>query len=451
MPAPTAAPHHPGIADLLRQPPPPGASVEVDAYFSAAEAPTLPGGGPPPPDQIRCPFDPLLTDQPYPVYLFILNETRGNPLPDDAPWLIATTPEATQPGNLSVPALPYHARLRGHFGEAAFAHCDHAARIFVVESTVQVYEQHPPTPPAFGPQLPADYPTWPRYRDAAMGYSLPYPPDWSVESLNEPDVLSAVALRAPQWPDSPMLVRVHDGETQYDQYNPASTPPLLQRQGWGVFAQDGIFHPTNPENQHLTGFLVERQSERGTAEEAVIISAHGRTYELALRFRTGFDVAQPLLDAYSAMVVAFRLDQPPGPTPTPPIKQRLGAGPFLSQEAALARVRTANEREIELIEAQLLSEAAARAQVSACATFFGHPDGVWMLMVRGTFEDAERTMRLLLDAESGEQLCGEELSSPPAATEGMPLGTTATPIPTRTPAPAGSPAPTTGPLPTAVP
>ena len=95
------------------------------------------------------------------------------------------------------------------------------------------------------------------------------------------------------------------------------------------------------------------------------------------------------------------------------------AGPFLSQEAALARVRAANGKEIELIEAQLLSEAAARAQVSACATFFGHPDGVWVLMVRGKFEDAERTMQLLLDAESGEQLCGEELSSPPP-TDHMP-------------------------------
>jgi hypothetical protein len=33
---PTAAPHNPSVADILRHPPVPGATVEVDAYFNGA-------------------------------------------------------------------------------------------------------------------------------------------------------------------------------------------------------------------------------------------------------------------------------------------------------------------------------------------------------------------------------------------------------------------------------
>ena len=67
-------------------------------------------------------------------------------------------------------------------------------------------------------------------------------------------------------------------------------------------------------------------------------------------------------------------------------------------------------------------------------------------MVYGEFEGQKRQMRLLLDAKTGEQLCGEEVQpdgTPMAgakpANEANPPGTTPTPAPTATPAPTPMP------------
>ncbi len=58
--------------------------------------------------------------------------------------------------------------------------------------------------------------------------------------------------------------------------------------------------------------------------------------------------------------------------------------------------------------AVLLPEAEARRRAHACSTFIGHPDGVWLLTVRGAYEGVTRTLNLFLDGTSGEQLCGKE-------------------------------------------
>jgi hypothetical protein len=447
LPTPSTVPHNPGVADLLRNPPAPGEAGEVDAYFSGAGAPVFPSGPPPPPDQVFCPtfvsWSSALTDRPFTAALLLLNGIQSNTLPDDAPWLVATTQEATRPGVRVVPQLPYHARLRGHLDDPAFAHCPHADRIFVVEDVVTVYAGRPPDPSAYQMELPGDYAAWPRYHDAEPGYSLPYPYDWQVERLSEPDVVSAIALRAPQWPDYPMVVSVHAGETRYDQYDPASAPPFLQGEGSGVFEQGWTFGKGSMDSQHLAGYRVDREADLGERAVSVLFSANGHTYELALRYPLGFDAPQPLLTAYSTIVEGFRLDVVPGPSPTSPVKQTLGAGPFLSQDEAVARAREREEQEIELLNAQLVSEAEARRRADACGTFFGHPEGVWVLTVRGTFEGATRTMCLFLEATTGEQLCGEEIH--PEATPHPTLlpGATATPAPTVPPeTPTPSPPPT---------
>ena len=95
------------------------------------------------------------------------------------------------------------------------------------------------------------------------------------------------------------------------------------------------------------------------------------------------------------------------PAPEPSTSSRgKGPGPFISQEEALAAVQ---EWQIaELLGAQLVSEVEARRQAGACNTFEGHPDGVWLLQVRGTFEGSERTMLFFVDAVTGVQVCGEE-------------------------------------------
>ncbi len=395
----------PGVADILAHPPAPGQAVELDAYFSGASMPPF-SVPPPPADQVVCPFQwqAALTDGPFPPALMVLNSTCSNALPQDAPWLVAVTPEMRQPGVRRDPDLPYHARLRGHLRDAAFGHCDDAARVFMVEQVVKVYEQEPPAAPPNA--LPADFAAWPRYHDAGLGCSLPHPAGWQVEKQGP----SGLVLRGPQWPAYPVALQVYEGETLYDQYDPASTPRLLQGSGWGVYEQGLSFGEALPGSQRLAGYQVEREAPAGQRGVAVLLSGNGRTYELSLRYPTGFDAPQPLLTTYSAMVEGFRLDTPPGPSPTPPVRQSLGAGPFLSQEEALAAARRAQGEGIELLGAELVPEAEARRRAAACGTYSGHSEGVWVLTVRGTFEGTGRTMRLFLDATSGQQLCGEEMA-----------------------------------------
>jgi hypothetical protein len=406
----------PGAADLLQNPPAPGETVELDAYFSNAGSTFLPSGPPPAPDQVSCPTNlgwaAALTDRPFLASLRLLNGSRGNALPEGTTWLVATTPQATQPGQKTLPQLPSLGRLRRHLGDPAFAGCVNADRIFVVEEVMAVYQEPPPMDTEQEWALPTDYATWPRYEDAGLGYSLPYPPGWEATRIDEPDAISALALRGLQWPGYGLVIRVHAGETNYDPYDPASAPPLLQGTGFGVYEQGRAFGQPVEGSQGLSGYAVERSSGAGRGEETVLFSGGGYTYELDMTYPTGFEASQPLLTAYTAMVEGFRLASDPGPTPTPPVKPELGPGPFLSEEDALARVRERDGQDVELLDAALLSEAAAREQAEACSTFSGHPDGVWLLTVRGTYEGLTRTLDLFPDATSGEQLCGEEVAPP---------------------------------------
>jgi hypothetical protein len=402
-----------GVAKLLADPPAAGETVEVDAYFSGAVPTYLPGPPRVKGDEVYCPtystWMVALTDRPFTPLLRVLNGTSSNLLPAGEGWLAATTPEGTQLGSMTVPDLPYRGRFRGHLGDPAFAGCPDAGRILVVEEVVEVYEQEPP-PEREGAsplQQPADYVKWARYDDAAYGYSLTYPPGWTLfPMLDEGSV--AAALRSPQWPGSPVEMRVYEGETWYDQYEPASIPPLLQGDAFGLFEQGWVSGWTTG-TQGLSGYTVERACQQeGTAcrTAKALFNGNGYSYELSLTYPLGLEASQELLTAYTAIVEGLRLDPPPGPAPAPPIKQELGSGPFLSQEESLAAIR--DGQVVELIGAQLVSEAEARRQSDACNTFQGHPDGVWLLEVRGTFEGSERTMLFFVDAVTGVQVCGEE-------------------------------------------
>jgi hypothetical protein len=99
----------------------------------------------------------------------------------------------------------------------------------------------------------------------------------------------------------------------------------------------------------------------------------------------------------------------------------------LSQDEALAQVLEGEG--VELLNAELTSEAEARRRADACGTFMGHPTGVWLLLVRGTFEGMMRTMHFFIDASSGEQLCGEEIMPTLPPTETSPAGPSPTPGP----------------------
>jgi hypothetical protein len=411
------------IARLLQNPPAPGTSVEIDAYvwhgWSDRE-----GSSSIDHDAHGCPIlsgaTTLLTDQPTPWLISILNEWFANATPDYPPdsatWLVMNGDDR----------IPYHARLRGHLGDPSTAPCSFAKHIFTLEGIVTTYEQHPPDLREI--KVPDTYPNWLRYHDPDLGYSFRYPADWKVETLPAAGLVAALAVRSPQHPDDPILVRVHAGETYYDQYNSANPPPLLKSEGFfGLFEQANIHVKSTVDHQHLTGYYTRYTLPDGHSQQTtVFLNAGGRTYELILRYPMGLEASRDLTDTYTLFVLGFQFDVPPGPTPMPPIKQALGQGPFLNRDQIFALVRKQYGAEATLLDGQLVSEAAARKNADSCSNFQGHPEGVWAITIHGIADGEPGTIRLQLDATTGAELCREIAPDPK----------TPTPLPTATPTPA---------------
>ncbi len=288
-----------GVAGVLEERPADGEQVEVEAYFSGAGLVPHHRGPRPYVASTDCPscWEAALTDRPFQGLLHILGGVHSNVLPANEAWLIAAPADAVWPGRQAVADLPYHARLRGYLGDPAFSHCSDSQRIFVVTEVLEVYEEEPPAAPLYA--LPEDYDRWPRHTERRAGYSLAYPPGWEVEVLDG----ATLALRAPQWPDWPILVRVHAGEIEE---GGPSSPALLEGDSCGVYRQGTAFGAA--QSPALSGYLVDRYTEPHEREVAVLFSGQGQTYELALRYPLGFDALQPLLTAYSAVVEGCRLD-----------------------------------------------------------------------------------------------------------------------------------------------
>jgi hypothetical protein len=363
--------------------------------------------------------------------------TASNLPPDDSPWLAAVTADVAQPGSNRFTVLPYHARLRGRFGEPTLAHCPRPERVFLVEAIVATYPTKPPPLPTPFWTVGPGHAAWPRHHEPRFGLSLAVPPGWGVEPLAEPETLGGLVVRMPGLESYPVRLRVHQGESWYDWYAPWSRPPFFDgAQSYGPYPQ-GRFAAWGP-TQGLAGWHASRAfgSERG---ESVLFNGGGRTHELVLRYPTGYDVSQELLTGYTGIVEGFALDQHPGPTPTPPIKQALGPGPFLSEARARARVRELAGADVELLSARLIPEAEARGLSGLCNTFSGHPDGVWLLTVRGSFHGRVEERRWYLEATTGESLCGEPADAPRPLPTWTPGGAPPTPGPTATPAPTQGP------------
>jgi hypothetical protein len=147
------------------------------------------------------------------------------------------------------------------------------------------------------------------------------------------------------------------------------------------------------------------------------------------------------LTDYTVIVETFRLDVTPRPSPTPPVKQTLGKGPFITQAEAVARAREHTQQDFTRVEARLVPEVQVRTPDRACtATIEGHFDGIWMLTVKYLREGTGFTADWFLDATTGAWLCGEEISAdvtpfPVTLPPGAPtLAPTRTPLPTATPA-----------------
>jgi len=415
---PATPPSGASIGDVLSIRPAHGTVVEIDAYYSSANAPVMPGMGPggirgplpgsPVPLTAACPYPWYLTDRPYPTLLRVFNGFRTNRPAEDAPWLIPTVPDAIRPGVAPWISLPFRARMRRHLDNSAFAHCPNADRIFVVDEVIADYGGGP-DPSWYRATPPLALAEWSELRDAALGYRLAYPSGATVEPLVEPDVLAAFKITMPDWPRASAFVRVHDGETYQDHLDPHSRPPLLAGAGLVPIHVRGHLDRPVPSPQML-GYKVERYDrvDTSTSSVSILINSQGRTYELGLRYSLGLDASQMLLNAFMALVESFEPDVLPGPTPTLPIRQALGPGPFISQEDAIERVRPRSREPLGLVEARLVSEAEARRTAGLCvATFRGHHDGVWIITNRPDPADPVPSTRWLVDATTGTEICGE--------------------------------------------
>jgi hypothetical protein len=423
------------IAQLLQKPPAPGTSVEIDAYvwrgWDGGEGSSWVDH-----DAQGCPIlnsaTILLTDKPTPWMLPVVSMRFSNSSPDyppdSAPWLVIS-------GNDPMP-FPYHARLRGHLGDPSVATCSFAKHIFTVERVVTTYAQD--NPDLGDMNVPDTFPNWIRYHDPDLGYSFLYPPDWKVEVVPGSGLVAELAVRNPQNPAYPILLRIRNGETYYDQYDTAHTPPLLQAgEGTGVFFQDMIPINGQVNRQHLVGYNIRyTPPDRHSQQTGVLFNSAGRSYELLLRYPIGLDASRDLTITYTFVVLSFQFDVPPGPTPTPPIKQALGTGPFLNNDQVLALARKHYGAEAVLLDSQLVSEAAARKNTDICSNFEGHPDGVWLFKIHGVVEDTPAIVQLFFDATTGSELCGEVTFDPDA-----PTPTPLTPVYPSPPAASPYPAP----------
>jgi hypothetical protein len=428
------------IADLLSTPSAPGQSVEIDAYHwvgwmrgnvgYALDAQGCPAlfdvtylTDRPVPEAIDFPFFSRTNLSPsYPakedVWLIpmpsVITPVPATPVPDVATGAI--TPTTLPPHVVGSLNIPYRARLRGHLGDPAFAKCAHSDRIFVVEGITTAYEDVPQNSPIDEPE---GYRSWPQYHDSAFGYSFAYAPNWRVKALKEADTRSAVMVHTTAASDFPISIRIHSGETQIDRTDVSSLPPLYRRRSsddvFGNFNQGGIFVGGKSNGQNLAGLWVDRPDGSNTRTMTVLISAHGYTYEIVMVYPIGLRANRSLLDAYALVLDRFLLDIPQEPSPTPAFKQVVGPGPFLTQDQITAAAHKKYAEEFEVVEARLVPEVELRKLVDECGTFRGHPDGVWLLRISGTYEGQDMVALMGFDATNGEQLCGTitKIGSPP--------------------------------------
>lgn len=305
----TAVPFSNDIAKLLASPPPVGTVVELDAYYlrswdTRPDPRTLMTGTPVPMLHCSTVFT-ALTDSPMYGTLHDLLGSFSNVPMKSEPYLVAVTPAFTQPQPYwGSPGLPYHARLRGRFGDPAFADCDEAARMFVVENLVQVYQLEL-RDSAFAVQLPADVLKWARYEDRAQGFSIAHPLDWTITLVTEPNTVTAVALTSPRYPDFPVTVRVFDNQNALDGFDQAAS--LLGGISSYGQLQQGERFGSRLQTQKLTGERAGRQTET-TMTNFAVFKHDSASYVIELTYPLGSSAPQDLISTYLTMVESFRLD-----------------------------------------------------------------------------------------------------------------------------------------------
>ena len=219
-------------------------------------------------------------------------------------------------------------------------------------------------------------------------------------------------------------------------------------QGAGLYRQSRSDYER--EGDAVPPLVVRTSSCAAPAREACIraeIASSGRVYSFEMRYPVGPGASQALLTAFHLIVDRFRIDGRPTFTPTPTPRDTLGPGPFLSAEEAVSRALAGipyGPWEVE--RARLVDEAAAR-RMNLCGLnggmmtygdFAGHPEGVWVVTMRGLMDGVPAVYHTYLDGVLGWHLCtAADGTRPGAATDTPdPAGTsTAGPTPSAQAAP----------------
>ena len=145
----------------------------------------------------------------------------------------------------------------------------------------------------------------------------------------------------------------------------------------------------------------------------------GHTYELGLVYPVGFQVQPELMEIYGAVANNFSVAGQATATPRPtmvPLSDVLRDGPLIGEADAIASLRTVVGERVRVVQAQLLTEAAAAKLVddaeeleAACAGPYGIPlrgDGFWALTVESENTGAAGVREYyLIDGKTGSVLC----------------------------------------------
>lgn len=426
-----ATPRPGGIRALHARRPPAGRSVELDAYVGEGYV-SWPGRGGRVSEACPSVDERPLTDRPLWQTLAFGGRMAGNGPPAGEPYLVAVlAPELVErlgEGDewAAWKALPGHARLRGHLPEpgrfmrgqeveGVDEPCPEQSRIFVVEEVVETYRRRRPN--AWWSVPPPK--SWTTYRDAAAGFALRHPPSWTVRRDGP-----ATVFASPHWPGMDLEVRVLDGRHAAATSAPdAEAPPDPLHL---LFTFPDYVQPRESElragarRPPLAGRPLPCPAE---GEERACLElrfeAGGRTYVLRQPFGTGMSVQPGLLEAFDAVVASLTLEAWPTVTPPPPLRERVGVGPFWEQARAedqaltmISGIEGVPREGWRVSAAELISEAEALRRGRCDLNrdlgdpFYSYPEAVWLIELAGGQDLVYTTY---LDAEDGGHLCTARL------------------------------------------
>jgi hypothetical protein len=295
------------IANLLNGNTLPGTSVEIDAYYNGSWQLLLgPAADKVAISKNHCPIrHPALTDTLMYGYLYDLGLPLPNaPLATDEYLIAVDLTQARQSDVPGIPDFPFHARLRGHLGDPAFADCAEAERIFVVEQIVRVYTQNVPLS-LLVVDPPKEFSSWTRHRDTQYGFTIPVAPDWTTTTLDEPNLLTGVKFVPPAQLDSTVTVRVYPQDKMLDPYDLESAP--FTRIPMRRLLEQGKRFGSQLQTQKLSGEVAVNQTDTERVN-IVVFKQNGKMYVLELRYRLGRAADQNVLTKFVAMVEGFRLE-----------------------------------------------------------------------------------------------------------------------------------------------